>query len=793
MKSLIGLAFICSLLYSPIVNACTPCQALSNITQTIVGSNLELTFTSNTGWDCCYTVNIEIVCQNATFTGVANYFSPQICHINGNNMNQPYGLTVIDISNFCPGQYKWRALETSCNVLTQEFFFTIPGPGLVLTASSVEDSICLGDNTQLNALGVGGCNAGVINYQWAPAAGLSNPAIANPIATPAATTIYTITAQESNSCGAPQTQDVTIFVHPPAQVSASMLPDTCTSGSGTVIATPVQGVPPYTFLWPTLGNANTSVVTGVLTGNHTVEMTDSNGCIATATVFVGDSPALYQGTTTPVSCAGGNDGTAFAEIVPLFGNVDYLWDDPAGQITQTAIGLTAGAYTCFISTDMGCSGSVILVVIEPLPLVGNVINQTDVTCNSGNDGILEVTVNQGTPPYTYAWNNSASTLNIADDLSAGNHTCTVTDFNGCILLINGVLGEPSPLDITFLTPNTVICPEDDIELTVVGAGGSSPYTFSWSENGVDIGAGTSIIVNPVTTNTEYCVILSELCGSPTDQECTIIDFFPPIVPASSPLQMCNPSTFELLNLSSNSVDIANTYWEFGDYDTHTALTLGDNPVSHYYEGAGVYNVTMVVTSIHGCVYADTLFGLVEVLADPVADFDFSVNPTNIFETTIFAQDHSSPNVINWYWDSPFSNPPTSTETNPYFTFPIGEPGNYPVTLIVETDLGCLDTITLFFEVIEQAFYAPNAFTPDDDEFNQVWKPEVIGFDLFDFDLFVFNRWGELIWESHDVSVGWDGTYNGKIVESGVYVWKAVTKDPHKDERKVYRGTINLLK
>ena len=151
------------------------------------------------------------------------------------------------------------------------------------------------------------------------------------------------------------------------------------------------------------------VVTGVLTGNYTVEMTDSNGCLATAMVFVADSPAVYQGTTTPVSCAGGNDGTAFAEIVPLFGNVDYLWDDPAGQITQTAVGLTAGAYTCFISTDMGCSGNVILVVIEPLPLVGNVINQTDVTCNSGNDGLLEVTVNQGTPPYSYAWNNSAST------------------------------------------------------------------------------------------------------------------------------------------------------------------------------------------------------------------------------------------------------------------------------------------------------------------------------------------------------------------------------------------------
>ena len=85
--------------------ACSPCGALSNVTQNINGTNLELTFTSNAGWQCCYTVQIEIVCANASFTGIANYSSQEIC-INGGNAASstwstpvPYPLTVIDISN----------------------------------------------------------------------------------------------------------------------------------------------------------------------------------------------------------------------------------------------------------------------------------------------------------------------------------------------------------------------------------------------------------------------------------------------------------------------------------------------------------------------------------------------------------------------------------------------------------------------------------------------------------------------------------------------------------------------
>ena len=102
----------------------------------------------------------------------------------------------------------------------------------------------------------------------------------------------------------------------------------------------------------------------------------------------------------------------------------------------------------------------------------------------------------------------------------------------------------------------------------------------------------------------------------------------------------------------------------------------------------------------------------------------------------------------------------------------------------------------FVIAIEQEviYYVPNTFTPDGDGFNQTFQPVFTdGFDPYDFNLFIFNRWGEMIWESHDASIGWDGTYNGKTVQSGTYVWKIEFKTIKNDERKMITGHVNLIR
>lgn len=145
---------------------------------------------------------------------------------------------------------------------------------------------------------------------------------------------------------------------------------------------------------------------------------------------------------------------------------------------------------------------------------------------------------------------------------------------------------------------------------------------------------------------------------------------------------------------------------------------------------------------------------------------------------------------SYSWD--FGNGETSNEVNPT-TF-CGEPMNYSITLIATNDAGCIDSVTQIIEIKpEFSIYVPNAFTPDGEEFNQNWKIFVNGHDQYDFDLYLYNRWGEVIWESHDASVGWDGTYQGQLVQSGMYTWQITVKLPYVDERREFVGHVSVLR
>jgi len=620
-----------------------------------------------------------------------------------------------------------------------------------------------------------------------------NNGVLNVTSVPPGTTGYFITGSACGTSIGSITNDTTWITRVNSTVSATSTPDICSTGIGTVTANPGNGTAPFNFNWPALG-ATTQTVTNVPGGTYTVLMTDANGCPSSATVIVGNTPAAFTGTTTLISCPGGSDGSATATMTPALGTVSYLWNDPLAQTTATATGLSAGSYTCTVTSSVGCTGTVNVTVTEIPGMIATITNQVDATCNSDNDGIIEVTVTQGTPIYSYSWDNSTSTANIANDLYAGTHTVTVTDNLGCVVTATTAISEPSPLSITTLTPPTQICPEDDILLSVTGTGGSTPKTFTWIQNGLIIGTGTSITVDPTTTNTQYCVELSEACGSPIDDSCTVITFPTPIVPSILPnkTEDCIPGYFEFQNTSSNGGEIATSYFEFTDGDNF--LEVGIDSLSNTFEIPNFYSVTMTTTSIYGCVYADTFINIIEVKPLPVADFTFSANPATFFETSIQLQDRSSVDVVDYQWFSPGSSPTYSSSQNPVFTFPEGEVGSYPVTLVVTSEHGCTDTTTLTMNIIQDIiFYAPNTFTPDGDEHNQSWEIYVDGLDIYHFELYIFNRWGEMIWESHDPSAKWDGTYNGEIVQNGMYIWKASGKDEINDGKYEFNGYINVIR
>lgn len=122
---------------------------------------------------------------------------------------------------------------------------------------------------------------------------------------------------------------------------------------------------------------------------------------------------------------------------------------------------------------------------------------------------------------------------------------------------------------------------------------------------------------------------------------------------------------------------------------------------------------------------------------------------------------------------------------------------YTVMLVASNTIGCYDTTYLIVRIDEvQLFYVPNTFTPDGDQFNQTFKPVISsGIDVYNYSLTIYNRWGELIFESHDTNVGWDGiSYRtGILCQDGTYVWKIELKSRSMDERKIIHGTVNLIR
>jgi gliding motility-associated-like protein len=231
-------------------------------------------------------------------------------------------------------------------------------------------------------------------------------------------------------------------------------------------------------------------------------------------------------------------------------------------------------------------------------------------------------------------------------------------------------------------------------------------------------------------------------------------------------------------------------WNFGD-EPGTVST--QNPEHTYWDPelgdfeTGVYSVSLQVTSAKGCV-SDTTY--VDYMIEyPKPDALFAVDPerTDIIFPKFSVTDLASPNVVEWFYE--WGDGVTASIPNPVHEY--ADTGYYDITQYVTTQYGCMDTIDITVRVDpEFRFYIPNAFTPDNDGINETFYGSGIG--IVEYQMRIYDRWGELIFESNDADYHWDGTYKDKQVQKGVYVYQFdlldVKGDPHK-----YRGHVTLTR
>jgi hypothetical protein len=248
----------------------------------------------------------------------------------------------------------------------------------------------------------------------------------------------------TDNAGQNVTLNVTI-TEPSAIVSTTVSTATsCNGGTdGTASATATGGNSPYTYLWSNGGT--TASISGLTAGTYSVTVTDANGCTLNDNVVIAE-PSVITGITSSsdANCNAGNDGTA--SVIAAGGTTPYtyLWSN--GGTTASITGLAAGTYTVTITDANGCSSANNATVGEPTAISLG-IQSTATTCNSNCDGGLTVTISGGASPYTYLWNTGATTQNISN-LCAGTYDVTVTDANGCINNISGVVNAPNPISLT---------------------------------------------------------------------------------------------------------------------------------------------------------------------------------------------------------------------------------------------------------------------------------------------------------------------------------------------------------
>jgi gliding motility-associated-like protein len=597
---------------------------------------------------------------------------------------------------------------------------------------------------------------------------------------------YTATVTDAHGCKATDTTHVS---QPPALVMNMFpTPTHCNKSDGKDSVTVSGGNPGYTYAWSPAGGTG-NVATGIPSGTYTVIVHDSHQCADTMINTVPNLPGvnLVLDSTHNVSCNGGSDGSATVTASGGFPKYTYSWN-PGGQSGTTATGLSAQTYTCTVTDSAGCKNTVKATILQP-PVLS--VSTKPVTICQASCTDLAATGAGGTPTYTYSWvlNGSPTPTHVCP-MTTTTYTVAVMDAHGCITTGMEVVTVNPPLEVV-ASGGKAICPGGSAQLNAVGSGGNGgPYSYTWIP---PTGLSNSNIANPVATpsvTTTYTVIVSDNCGTPTDSSMTTVTVFPaPIVSfGAKDTVHCAPVCVTFKGQSNPAC--ASGSWNFGEANS---VAAGCDSAKHCYTVAGVYTVVYNVTDINGCKGSASLPNLINALPRPVAAFSASPQPTTIIDPTITFTDQSKGNPVSWTWS--FGDPGDSSVfvQNPVHLYK--DTGCYNVYLLIVDTNGCRDS-TIQPVCIQPyfTFYAPNTFTPNGDGKNDIWMPYGIGIDPKNYDLIMFDRWGNLMFETHVWGEGWDGRANHgtDIAQIDTYVWKVNLKDVFGIKHS-YIGHCNIIR
>ncbi len=433
------------------------------------------------------------------------------------------GATTAQISNMPAGNYEVEITDANgCSTLFQDI--------IIENTGGVQSAI-----SNVNGVGCGSTNGSITlspenglapySYSWISLNGTTTGNTTDvegsfeidelPLGT------YNITVTDANGCNG-LVNLVTVPVIGALDLDVVMVEDvTCFNTSDGMLEVSANfGSAPFQFNWSNgvsqVSQTNSSMIENIAGGMYAVTITDANGCVGTRSEIEVLEPGSLNLSITGVdapACFGDLTGGIKTLVNGGMAPYSFLWSD--GSTGADLINTTVGVYTVTVTDVNGCASQSLPISIASATEIGfNVSGQYELTCFNDNDGLINMNVYGGEPPYTFEWNNGATSSNIIG-LSSGEYQCTIIDSKGCVKVTDLYTINAPDLAITLEmnTINMVSCPDmSDGEIDINVSGGTAPYSFNWSNGNLteDMTGLTSGNYLVTITDANNCNMISEV-------------------------------------------------------------------------------------------------------------------------------------------------------------------------------------------------------------------------------------------------------------------------------------------
>ena len=743
--------------YSVVVNDETNCPTQINLS---ISDPSTLSFTSILTDESCEGYQdgqIEISVSG----GTPNY---SYVWSNGNNSSLN--------SNLLNGEYILNIIDANNCIVTDTFTVDL---FLFDTTRNITNVSCYGDSDGSADLEIVGGNP-PFTYNWSPPG--STQDLINVLSG-----VYTVNITDLTNCTI--VRDVIITEPQQLAVVTNTTDILCFGDSTGTISSQINGgVSPYIMDWAMIDT------NALIADYYIFTVTDNNNCKFSDSVEILQNDSMQiSNTITNVSCFGFSDASIELQIAQGTGTppYNYLWSGPNNYTStdEDIYNLEFGNYYITVTDANLCSQQLILYVDQPQQLSQTTVISTsnysgyNVRCKGENSAWAQLTITGGYPPFSFLWDNGSISDSIYN-LYAGNYSVVISDSLGCTENVSLNLNEPSTYvsanvnSLTDYNGYNISCFEGiDGAITASAVDGVPPYSYLWntSETTKSISNLESAYYEVFVYDNNQCLAIDSLTLTEPTELIYQLDFGK---------DTCSKSIGWAEVIPSGGVPNYSGFWS----NSSIGLNVYDLSEGEYY---------VEVSDANSCIKIDTVN--IENLVSPIADFEsypyhkrlldqknepfYFVDLTQTFWTS----------VKTWNW----SLGDNSYAYDSVVSHIYNENGEYTVLLEITTESDCIDTISKKVLVDEYSFFIPNSFIPSSNlSENKIFRGYGIGIE--NYELKIFSRWGELIFETQNLDEGWNGTYysSENACPNGVYTYTVFIENIY-GEIFEYQGQVKLLR